>query len=742
MREKIKNNVGQYAKQYRVIENKSAESLARSQKVIKRNFNQEVDTIYIPESENSSGFYINFGDEKCKYKKCLMYAIRAGVFHIVENEKWSDTYSKPCKVLREFNLFVRLDEFTANSRVNIIKDFEAYRVDCKIKIQSTGASFLINLLKRALQVEEFIQSLKIWEFDFLFGLTKTKLSARDDVVPVTLNHWFTAHSWLSRDDVGIGRELYKRLSSPKALMNSFRITVTTLLLTIQSAKHTLSRFFNEASMSSNDFPDLGKRKDFESASAHQEHMSESMHSFFVLLKNKLKQTEESSELNLAIELVIYSNVKKSYRKKATDFLIGKKDDLGKRVFFTANKREHPIFYIEFLSKLLTNKLEIVNNTSYPVCKAEQILFAWLMAYQTVQPSDIQKLKKSDFKFLTQRNGIVRYIECDYFKGRAKRYYQVETLSVNEDIGSSVLAYITDVATVPDSVLVPKQPIAFITGKQSTLARIMLSLEISSLNIRLISRLKQENTSPVFYKAFEALIANGIPRHKRLKNFSLKEVETPLRQTFFGMSSIKTSSVYAATELFDPTSLLNFNSHSDQTEQNDYRVERNEEWNNICGRVTRAVMRDLAVNVMRCSQTDRQLFNSEFTKALDFIKIKSDEVLATLKVVTKQVSGRVNELGIVKSADLTSEHLPDCIFIDDSPHTIMKLKHYVSEVESKHKELRRCSPTYFFSTVLPTTEWIETLFYEEMFSITSIKEGSAMYEQYKNILPPHFTHKIN
>lgn len=741
---KGKRSPSKYNQEYRQAEEKSASTLAINKKIRPLPFQKNITLLRIPNSENSVGFSIELGKEKNPYKRLLFSALNAGIYNILHCKNWSDTFAKPCKVLREFWIFVQLDKFTAKSRPNIIKDFETYRVDCNIKIQSSGASFIILLLKQALEFEEFLKLLEHWEFDYIFGLTKTKLAARDHIVPITLNHWFSSHTWLRRDDVGIGNDLYMRLSSPKALTDSFRVTVTTLLLTIQSSKDVIANLFKEVALDTTHIPSLGVSEEFENANAHQEHIMDSIHTFFTTLRDKLRLKESHDEtLVLALKLIVYSNVISVYRKGVIDFLLGNKACIGRRIFLTAQRNQHPIFYITFLSTIVQSQKNQLTTMCSSVCPAEQILFAWLMAYQTVQPSDISKLKLSNFKFLERRDGKVQYIECDYFKSRANNYYQVRTLSAYDDLGRSILRYIQDVTEMKNSeiCLVPQLPKAFITGTQSIVSRVLLSLEIDSLKSLLMSKLNRERVTSVFFTAFCHLDRNGISKfaQKRLPNSN--KIETPIRHTFFGMSSIKTSSVYASSESYDPTKLLNFNSHTDRTEESSYRVCDNEEWNNICGRVTRAVMRDLSINVMRCSKNDRQIFNCEFTRALEFIRLKSNHVLATLKIVTKQDNGKVDELGFLKNPHQYDDALPDAIYLEDSPFTVMKLKHYVSEVEAKHKQLRSCSPEFFFSTVLPTTEWIETILYEDSFCTASLKEGTLLYNQYNDILPPHFTHKL-
>lgn len=150
------------------------------------------------------------------------------------------------------------------------------------------------------------------------------------------------------------------------------------------------------------------------------------------------------------------------------------------------------------------------------------------------------------------------------------------------------------------------------------------------------------------------------------------------------------------------------------------------------------MRDLYVNVFTASQSDKQLFESEFNKAVEHIKTRANDVLACLKIVTEQTDGRVDELGLVSSAAQIDGDLPDTIYIQDSPETVLKLKHFLAQLQEKHTLLRSCAPEFLFFTALPTAEWIESLFDNSRFSKASLEKGQAMYDQYQSHLPPHFT----
>ena len=113
----------------------------------------------------------------------------------------------------------------------------------------------------------------------------------------------------------------------------------------------------------------------------------------------------------------------------------------------------------------------------------------------------------------------------------------------------------------------------------------------------------------------------------------------------------------------------------------------------------------------------------------------------MKLITENASGKVDELGFYKNIQPTNDMLPDALYLEDSPETVLKLTHYLAELECKHRTLLKYAPEFLFATALPTAEWIECLFDNKQFSKESLKQGQALYNRYTDILPPHFTAHI-
>ncbi len=398
----------------------------------------------------------------------------------------------------------------------------------------------------------------------------------------------------------------------------------------------------------------------------------------------------------------------------------------------------------FGSHMLAETAEYVNcvdstNIDKPKSRSEQLIFAWLMAYQTVQPSDILKLRLSDFRSVTRVNGRVTHIDLNYFKGRANMVHQVRTLDTKSLLGSVILNYLQDISSessgrrLIDSAYVSKSTF-------NKLFEFCGSEIVDRVNAHLI----REKASPVFIKAVLAIIRNGEPFSLRKwasneKYFS--SCEFPRRNACFTLTAIKNSSIHSRSDTFTPTQLINFHSHCDDVEKLFYLSSSNEEWLNNSGLITRAVMHDLATNLYRASLTERALFNSEFTHAAEIITNKKNETLSQMKMVTGEAQGEVNALGLLKKVAKPNSQPVDTIYVLDTPETIVKLLHYLDQVRRNHRSLVAASAEFLLFTVLPTAEWIEDLFDNKSFSKESMCEGENMYKKYKDILPPLFQNNL-
>lgn len=724
-----------------------AKELQAVQGVIPLPYNPDATVLYIPKVKGHATFTITLAPGHCRTRQLIFGVLNAAAYRYLMTDDFPETRKDWLTICKHVWSYLDVIDLTDENRVTWLKDYEAWRVsEDGVKTQSTGLYKIKLMIEDALAFGAFNSSLDDYEREYLAALANTPVSPKDEADSVNLNQWFSQHTWLRLDDIGIGHELYTRLGSPKALMHSFRITIENALLYLQTCKDALVDSFRLAGITPEDIPALS-----EAASPYGKPNQHYIRSAKTKILNRLRQKlvpliHDAPYLKSALELVIFAETKPQYRKEIFDKLLASQP-------ITATLHTHPngffissqevgLFDVGFLRLLALHAVSSLENDVMPVSLAESLLFSYLMAYQTVQASDIPKLTLRDFKFVKRINGAITHIESDYFKGRAKNnVHQVETLKTKDNIGKAVLRYILDVTALrkQDKPLTPVIKVDIFSPSNVT-GLLYLACKDTALWHVINEEHQTQRIASVFPKAMHAMLCNGVNYNNAQRAKAPRA--TPLPKNFFSFAHIKTSAVYASSDTFDPTSIINPRSHTNDTERNSYLVEMNQEWQNNCGRVTRAVMRDLYVNVFTSSESDKQLFESEFTKAVEHIKTRADNVLACLKVVTKQTSGRIDELGLVSAGVQIDGDLPDTIYIQDSPETVLKLKHFLAQLQEKHTLLRECAPEFLFFTALPTAEWIESLLDNKRFSKASLEKGQAMYDQYQQHLPPHFTAQLS
>ena len=715
--------------------------------VSKLPYNPRTTRITVPKVLQNPSFTLILVNENCHYKNLIFSALNAAYYLYFITDEFTENRKERFIFARHLWDFLKNHTINKSNRALLFREFESWRVKVKgVKTQSTGLKWLNLFLQDALALDDFTATLTQSDVYYLHGLTETMPAPPDEVDAVNLNNWFTKYTWLRRDDIGIGHELYTRLSSPRMLMSSFRVTVENTLLHIQVCKDALIEFFQHIQLS----PDaltgssLLKKKDV-SQKQFQVNTFQTKAVIFSMLADALDKLDEQPEtLNAALELLVFSHCNPRFRADTLENLKTNSPlnysikEKGKTALRYNSLLNIGLFDFDFLGELaITAKKSQNGPRKMPVCKIEKLLFSWLMAYQTVQASDIPKLRLSDFKFVRRANGHITHIECDYWKSRAESVHQIKTLSSKEPIGQAVLRYLEDVTAFTDLSIRLTEPIKYQNlSSGSLIGKLMLLCDETSIKNKLMAKYQEQSISQVFISAMTTLIRNGV--NPKTQKARLEKSDTLTSEAFFGLSQIKTSAVYTKSVTFDPTTLLNLNSHTDKTERVNYLNKNNEDWHNRCGRVTRAVMSDITINLFRASNSDKELFESEFTNAIETIKQRSNDTLMRMKLITEKASGRVDELGFYKTIQPINGMLPDVLYLEDSPETVLKLTHYLTELERKYTILLKSAPEFLFTTALPTAEWIECLFDNKQFSNESFKQGQALYHRYTDILPPHFT----
>lgn len=728
------------------------------------------DQFVVPASERYSARVVVLKSGASSEKKLIFSALYTAFYlAYILNKGGKSSKEYVSSIIPRFMNFLNEITITDSIRSNVLKSYEAHRVkNDGVKTQSSGLKELTNLLNNALEYEPYgNQLLSNEEYRYLDLLTKTKAAPSDDIDQNTLTDWFGSHLWLRRDDLGVGNDLFNRVASPESLIKSFRITTETALLELHYAKHALIELFKESSATRKSFPLLGEKpiaknypngnKDLNFKKNAAQHKIDTLNykrEFFSYISALVKQHGNSNRLEIAIDALIYSQCS---HEVISDVKNRFKEQLEFRQQTTINGKIKTVFKqatlhcLLFTPEFLMELVEYANKSKQtipvPTCRGEHFLFASLMAYQTVAVSDIFRLKLSDFKFIKLQNNQITHIDSDYFKSRAQTVHNTKLIDAKTDYGKAILAFISDRTAKfdkKDSSLVINTGISKLkTGSISVAAVLFNFLAESSLGNLIKKRLSTQKSSSVFVDGTNKILTCGVKKesfvNRKMGNDQewLVCCETPCKARLFGFESIKNTSIHSQSDTFDPTKLVNYRSHKNETERSNYLNEANETWQNNCGRVTRSIMHDIEVNLFRPSQSDKAIYYSDFIKAVEFIEQRKKNTLARLKVVTQQDNGRVNELGFDVNRKAEKEELPDLMYLVESPETVMKFKHFLTELEYKHVRIAQNAPDYLFYTALPTAEWIEEIFSQRLFSRDVVLQGEILYKKFRDHLPPLF-----
>lgn len=713
--------------------------LASKSKVAELTFDINANQFSIPSYEGGdyAPHNVTISPNTPDHIKLIFSTLNRANYLVFVDNKGTITHKKQAhSTYKIFIEFMCSEPFEKKDRIKILKKFETHRVNIdKVKPQSSGLHAIKSMIKLAIEDEWFKEQLSEAQYAYLFTLSRTKPAPSSERDQINLAAWFAQHTWLRRDDVGIGHTLFSRLASPKATIKSFSVTIEIAMLETLKAKEALIALFLDAPITSDEIPVERPRAQFPVKSEHDVHVRKCFLTTFDVLRAAYHSLEEpSANLKTAIKLFLSENIREDDLKRYDEAFFRNKPAFNSPSIITSrNKLFFSVFFLHELAEYVHsgNKEEL----QVPASQGEHLLFHWLMATQTVQASDIAKLSGSNFQFIKRRNGKITHIRNEYYKGRAKTVHKPKEISTNTTLGSAILLFILQRTPKYDNS-------AKLTGSLKdvatgvSFARFINFLN-TYLNEKIITQSDKEKSSLVFLKAITKLLDNGISALG--KNKTVEELwencDTPCKRHLFKPSSIKTAAVYASSDNFNPTQLTNFHSHTNKTERNDYLTPNNEEWMNNTGLITRAVMQDLTVNLFKASESEKQAFNSQFTNASEYISAKTEETLARMKLVTGKEDGKVNDLGLLTSYKDAGEP-SDTIYLVDSPETVVKLRHFLSEVKKKHHILAKNSPEYLLMTVLPTVEWIEKLFEYKRFSTKD--KGEQLYKKLASILPPLFS----
>ncbi|GEA51150.1 hypothetical protein VIN01S_19540 [Vibrio inusitatus NBRC 102082] len=628
-----------------------------------------------------------------------------------------------------------LNEARIFNRFNVLKEYEKYHFDL---LGNHGGhsvlSKLMPILSYAYEFDEFRLTLTTDEAELFRKLKGTSVSPNLNTKQISLASYFGALDWLRRDDVGVGNQLYLTLASAKLTVNSLKWTASTIIIKLFESKVALQRFLVVSGFTASDFQFMDDRS--LTTSGKKVHIGKLI---YRLIESFHALDEKPLELRNALELLILSNVTNVTNfEKIRPALIS--NEVFNEIFhnkyindeskFSASIAERNIkscYNGNLLSMNVLSRL-LGADKVMPITELEKLMFSWLMASLTVQPSDITKLSWNSFRRLVI-GGRVGHIECEYFKGRSNAIHITQTLSTKKVEGKALLIYLEQHKNKKVSAFKGGAPV-ILNGIASIFGSLIVVFKLPHISNHLATSHLQNGKSPIIIpKVLEALK----PHQDKTSNNHL-----------FGLQSIKNSAVHAYADPYTLHYLINRNSHSNKTEKLHYLTQDNEEFINSSGRITRSIMIDLINNVFDLDfnesneselygkelkrskndfETKKAIFNNEFANVTDSISYKSEDMLSRLKVVTEQSKGVVNEVGILSFSNLREENLLP-IYVLDSKTTVFKMLNYLNEFKKNYKKLLCSNPDYLYLTVFPYVEWIEKVL--PKLSKKSIRDGEKLY----------------
>jgi len=707
-------------------------------------------SILIPKLPDCPPRTLSLKYEKDK-DKALLFRVIIGAYNFAFTNESAAITSKPLVSLTANHFVEWLNTSKVSARYKALKEYEAYMFDKHSN--HGGLSALVKLktlFDLAFKDVEFDRSLSSKERLYLLELLKTKVSPNLNKAQVSLASYFGALDWLRDKDYGVGSRLYNVFASPKLTIRSLKCIAAVVIIELYNAKIALRDFLSECDLLQEEL----NKDEFKQMDRHSraQFIGEVIYSVIVAYKNR---ENSSKALQTALELMVQSNSPDQFRE--TNALALSNEDAFRKVFLTRNGKLSPyklkqhftpsalgnIFSLDVLHQLADS------NESLPITELERLMFAWLMACLTVQPSDIPKLSKDNFRLVVV-GGKVLSIECEYFKGRANAIHNTRTLSTKKLEGKALLTYIEQ---NKDNQLTSLSAdkitnLAVSKGNSSLTGELFNTLSISHIDRELRRAHHSSGDLPMIMPmAIKALLQNGVHVQNVVrvpKNIALSErkalvtkSDCPCQPSIFGLQAIKNSAVHAYSDPYTLHYLINRNSHTNQTEKRNYLTPDNEEWINSSGRITRSVMLDLINNVFDLNFSDlngkekgkvKTSFNQEFASVTEAVSYKKEEALSRLRVVTGQEKGVINEVGVL-SYSSSSEDVFSPIYVLDSPVTVCKMMNYINEFEHHYKKLLCRNPDFFYKTALPTVEWMEHVL--SGLSKESVSEGQKLFKQMRS-----------
>jgi len=594
------------------------------------------------------------------------------------------------------------DSATETNCYGVLKDYEAHRLNKK-GIKHSPLRYLRPLLGNGLDAKGLADE------DYLYLRSLFRLSPPckpSEPEPYTLGDWFSL-PWLR---FLIGEREYLSLESPSRLLRSFRVTTATTLTYLLTIRDEWTKR-----------PNVSWNADLRNNTKH-------WHSSWNSQALKQLATFDSScePANELTHLLCLDMASSNQRPKLKRLIV---EQLMKGI----SSRPSP--KVRFRHWRLPVFFHPDNEHSYS--KVEELLMAWLVACETVQPADIAKLKTTDYACEHNASGRLIAMQCCYYKGRSKNHKEPAMLLASDPWTKAQYAYLKGLpissklfrfnvgraSSVPHFVSDAKDvntPMSFVWKLWQT----------PHLQNQIRAALKRANAEPIFLEAALALTQGS----ENFSSFSWKNpsalianykaaVPRPLPLVLFSLAHIKTTAVHAGSDSYRDGDLINHHSHTSTTEKHHYLTDKNKDFVNRAGRITRLVLHDLqnvvyqpSVNALRQAVNDLELRS----QVIDATGIENANV-QLINAQKDEIRSDTNEL----------------ILIPDTIEQALIFTHSIAQAEDRYQQLLSFRPDWVERTLLPQLEWMTRV-------LAKMRSAAAAQQQYldlKNHLPPIFDHLL-
>ena len=591
--------------------------------------------------------------------------------------------------LNDFIKWMNVTDHTRTSlnRYECLNDYAAYQINER-KTKRTSVSFIKNFIRRGCDNQDLSRR------DFLYLHNLVKVSKKDLKTPAegyTLTDWFSL-PWL-RD--ALGDKKYLQLESPSRLLLSFRVTVATTLLYLLECR---SLWFQK----------------IHTAPIKRDCTKWHYHWAFNLMSQVAKFDEDANAAD-ALSNCLYLDLISRSKYQYFNQFIPRLSACTPNGLFTC-----------WISPSVFDE-----NYHHNYSVVEEKLAAWLMACEAIQPTDIGKLKTSDYAMEFSNEGRLLFMQCTYYKGRAATFMHPKILMASDCWTKAIHEYIKGIenggmlfrSNIHAASVITNIEAQMGKGPFDFLYKLWSSAHFKEILLPALARAK---ASSIFVDAILCL-GNGSPTYSSLSTRSKitrKEYELsfprPLPTTLFRLTHIKTTAVHAGSDMYRESDLINHHSHSSKTEKHSYLTDKNKDWVNRCGRITRMVLHDLQKFVYQPSL--ERIIN----------KVSDYEQKTTISSEEVKISSSSQQ---TSDMYLSNYDEYEEIIVTDNTDTALYFMHYLTEAEAHIDQLLQSRPDFVEHTLIPRVEWMTR-------TLNRMASASAANDQYQKLakyFPPMFSH---